>query len=269
MVRACGFQAATITDHDFVSREQVERARSAAGGLPFVPGIELSVSQQGQAVHLLGYYVDPEDRGLQAHIEAVQQHDRSCSVALLEAARPRGANFELEELAGVSLHTYYSMRLVKRLARDLFDDDRRRMLDLFLELLGETTLTYAELSPWSVREGIELIHGAGGLAVLAHPGGEAEPFMRRLAFLEHGERMIRHYTDWGLDGIEVSTPVHTGREKHYYRELAGAIGLLATAGSDCHGNDPLLGPASMGSYRDIPDDLFERMEERRRRTPRQ
>ena len=95
--------------------------------------------------------------------------------------------------------------------------------------------------------------------MLAHPGGEEEPVMRALNFLRHQENDVRQYVDWGLDGIEVASPAHTDREKQFYTLLAEQYGLLTTAGSDCHGDDPFLGEALMGVFTDIPDDLYDRM----------
>ncbi len=59
--------------------------------------------------------------------------------------------------------------------------------------------------------------------------------------------MIQTCASWGLDGIETHTPVHTQAEITYYEELARRFNLLATSGSDCHGDDPYLGPALMGT----------------------
>jgi predicted metal-dependent phosphoesterase TrpH len=254
-----GYDAATITDHDFISQEQVDRAQAAAGEMPFIPGIELSLTHKGEVVHLLGYYVDPNHPLLQAHIQKVQEVDRACTIKLLEALRPKGFTLNVEDLRSSSLHTYYSLRLIKRVARDLFNYDRTRTLNAFLDLMRELNLPYADFAPWPVREAIDLIHTAGGFAVLAHPGGEEEPVMRALNFLRHQGHDIRQYVDWGLDGIEVASPAHTDREKEVYTTLAREYGLLTTAGSDCHGDDPFLGEALMGVFTDIPDDLYDRM----------
>jgi hypothetical protein len=83
--------------------------------------------------------------------------------------------------------------------------------------------------------------------------------MRELGFLLADERDVRVMVEMGIDGIEVSTPVHTSREKEFYTKLASKFALLATAGSDCHGDDPYLGPRLMGTFSDIPDDLYEQM----------
>ncbi len=259
MIHRLGFDAATITDHDFISPEQVARAREAAGDMPFIPGIELSLAYEGQVVHILGYYVDPFHAGLQRHNDRVQEVDRNITKELLHAFREKGARFEMEDLIAPSLHTFYSLQFVKRVARDLYSYDQERTLKAFLDAMGEIGLKYSDFAPWPVEEAIELIHQAGGFAVLAHPGGSGDQYMRALGFLRHDETHIRRYVEWGLDGIEVSCPVHTQEEDAFYSGLARKYHLLATAGSDCHGDDPYLGPALMGTFDDIPDDLYDQM----------
>lgn len=259
MIRRLGFDAATITDHDFISPEQVARARTAAKNMPYIPGIELSLAHEDQVVHVLGYYVDPFHPGLQKHNEQVQEVDREVTKRLLEVFREKGARFELEDLISKSLHTFYSLQFVKRIARDLYPNDHAQTLSTFLDVLEQIGLSYAEFAPWSVENAIDLIHQADGFAVLAHPGGINDKVMRSLGFLYHEERHVRQYVEWGLDGIEVACPVHSTDETLFYSDLAKRHGLLTTAGSDCHGEDPYLGPALMGTFDDIPEDSYDRM----------
>lgn len=259
MIKAAGFQAATITDHDFISGEQVRRATQAAGAMPYIPGIEFSLMHKEQVVHLLGYFVEPYNPALQAHIQNVQQVDRDCTQTLLAAAQKYDLQFELDDLLSSSLHTFYSLQFVKRFARDKFDYNPVSMMAAFHELCAQTGLTYPGFAPWSVRDAIDLIHQAGGIAVAAHPGGSQNPTMQALQFLVHSKKDIQDYVDWGLDGIEVSHPCHTAEEKLFYSGLAQDYGLLSTAGSDCHGDDPFLGQAMMGVFTDIPENLYETM----------
>jgi predicted metal-dependent phosphoesterase TrpH len=257
LIKACGYEAATITDHDFISTAQVERAKNAAGDVPYIPGIELSLSHEDQVVHLLGYFVSPENESLQKHLLEVQRVDREQTIKLLEYFKPKGACFDIEDLISDSLHTFYSLMLVKRLAREMFDNDPRKCMPAFLEAMKVKNFSYPDFAPWDVRDAIDLIHKSGGIAVLAHPGGIEDAAMRTLDFLVHDEQHIKKYVGWGLDGIEVLTPVHSKREKVFYQNLVDEYHLLATSGSDCHGDDPYLGPALMGHFTEIPANAYE------------
>jgi 3',5'-nucleoside bisphosphate phosphatase len=259
LVRDLKFEAATITDHDFISTEQVSRAVAECGDIPYVPGIELSLSHKGKVVHLLGYFVDPANKKLQEHITRFQEVDRDITLRLLSAFQEKGASFELEDLEASSLHTFYSMQLVRKLARGLYSKAPETLLPDFLEELENLNLRYADLAPWPVGKAIDLVHQAGGIAVLAHPGGQEDTIMKKLGFGWHDEEMIRLYVDWGLDGIETRTPVHSESETNFYEELASRYNLLATSGSDCHGDDPYLGPGLMGKFLNLYDGLYKKM----------
>lgn len=259
MIRGLGFDAATITDHDFISEEQVEKAQAAAGHMPFIPGIELTLAHHGKVVHILGFYVDPGDFSIQQHITRVQNLDQAYTTMLLEIFRPQGITFGLEDLIAPSLHTCYSLHFIKRLSRDLFSNHKEHTLFAFFEALDRLEIRFSDFAPWPVYDAIRMIHNAGGYSVLAHPGGAEDTVMRKLGFLQHTESHIRQYFEWGLDGIEVFSPVHSTEETRYYSELAKKYNLLITAGSDCHGDDPLFGPSRMGTFSDIPENLYENM----------
>lgn len=262
MARSAGFDAVTITDHDFVSPEQVERARTRCGDLPYVPGIELSLSHDGTTVHLLGFWVDPAAPRLGAHVAAVEAREREVTEKALAVLRRGGIDYRLEDLESGALHTMYTMQLVRRVAAEHFNNRREGLLDAFLGWFDEMGLRYPDLYPWTVRDGIDLIHGSGGIAVLAHPGGEHSPLMQRLGFRRHSRDDVAGYADWGLDGVEARCPDHSPEERRFFEDVARDLGLLATAGSDCHGEDPYLGAAKMGDFTDMPDDMYEQLVDR-------
>jgi predicted metal-dependent phosphoesterase TrpH len=259
LIQKCGFHAATITDHDFISEAQVKRAQDACGSMPFIPGIELTVSHYGHVVHILGYFVDPCDSNLQRHIARVQNLDQAYTSMLIKVFLPQGIEFGLNDLISPSIHTHYSLRFIKRLSFELFSYNKKLTIQAFQRALTMLGMHYADFSPWPVREAIDLIHGAGGCAVVAHPGGAGDRGMHELGFLLHNEHHIQQYIDWGIDGIETGSPVHSVQEKQFYSELAKRFNLLQTAGSDCHGDDPFAGPLKMGIYTDLPENLYERM----------
>tara|TARA_B100001750_G_scaffold177564_1_gene145803 strand:- start:331 stop:720 length:390 start_codon:yes stop_codon:yes gene_type:complete len=100
-------------------------------------------------------------------------------------------------------------------------------------------------------EGIQLIHQAGGLAVMAHPG------------LNKIDNLIPRMVEAGLDGLECWHSKHPKSTAKRYREMAARLGLLVTGGSDCHGpsqgRHPLIGTVR------VPSDVLDEM---KRRLPR-
>ena len=97
------------------------------------------------------------------------------------------------------------------------------------------------------REGIELIHQAGGLAVMAHPG------------LNKIDHLIPDLVKAGLDGLECWHTRHPKSTAKRYREMAERYGLIITGGSDCHGAG--LGHPLIGTVR-VPYEILEKMKSR-------
>ena len=88
----------------------------------------------------------------------------------------------------------------------------------------------------SALEAIELIHQAGGLAVMAHPG------------LNRTDEIIPELVAAGLDGIECFHTKHSTAMSERYLEIADKYHLLVTGGSDCHGfskGKPLIGTVKL------------------------
>ena len=84
----------------------------------------------------------------------------------------------------------------------------------------------------TASQAIELIHEAGGLSVIAHPG------------LYHRDEVISSLAAVGMDGIECFYTRHSTPMTEHYLMLAEQHGLLVTGGSDCHGDNkgrPLIG----------------------------
>src|SRR5262249_18299642 len=104
--------------------------------------------------------------------------------------------------------------------------------EAFERFLKKNRPAWVPKAKMSALEGIELIHQAGGLAVMAHPG------------LNRTDEVIPDLVDAGLDGIECFHTKHSSATVEHYLEIADKFRLLVTGGSDCHGlskGKPLIG----------------------------
>ena len=120
------------------------------------------------------------------------------------------------------------------------------------ELIGSRGRAYMEKHALHPLEALRLIHGAGGVCVLAHPGTwrETSPVPPRL---------VDELAEAGLDGIEASHPEHTPEVEARYIAQAEELGLIWTGSSDCHGTR--YDPVRLG-MRTTPPDQFERLRAR-------
>jgi 3',5'-nucleoside bisphosphate phosphatase len=242
-----GLTGIALTDHD--NTGGVERARAAAGGsgLTVVLGCELSAEHEGNPVHVLGYAFDPEEPAFAAKRAWITEGRVDRARRMVERLGELGAPVELErviELAGGGAvgRPHVARAMVEA---GVVDD----MAAAFSpDWIGTGGRAYAAKDAVTPVEAVELIHGAGGVAVLAHPsvhaGAAAVP-----------EAVIRAMAAAGLDGLEVDHPDQRPPDRARWRALAGELGLEPTGASDCHG---ALYGFRLGAER-TPDAAVERL----------
>ena len=218
---ARGLAVLSITDHDSI--EALEPARAAAIGstLELIPGIEISTSQTGLDLHILGYYIDPGHHELTDRLVRFR-HERSERMRrMIERLKVLGITVEAEDVfaiagEGVVGRPHLAEVLVRGGHAENADDAFRR-------LLGSRGLAFVPRPAFPAAEAIALIHDAGGVPVLAHPGpGLVDSVVEDLA-------------SSGLTGIEVWHPQHGPLTVRRYHALAERLGLIETGGSDFHG----------------------------------
>lgn len=224
---SAGIKVMALTDHDTVNG--LERAQNAAErlGIDFIPGIEIS-SQGGRELHILGYGVDPHDKGLRDFYEGNRVHRLARRDRFIELLNKAGVPITLEEICSVNDgkstgRPHIARTLVKMGYADSVDDAFARYL--------QTPEFYSMDRPKpKSADSIEMIRKAGGTAVLAHPYTlklDDAPF----------RALLKSLISEGLSGIECYYSRHTSEQTAYYRGIAEEYGLLYTCGSDYHGPD--------------------------------
>ena len=212
--------ALAITDHDSV--EGLERARAAAGSaLELVPGIEVSSSLDGTELHLLGYYLDPEDGALLEALARFREERLGRALAMAERLRELGAPVDFDEVIelagpGVVGRPHVAEALLRAGHVETVDEAFRRYI-------GAHGAAFVQRPVFQPHRAIALIHAAGGVSVLAHPGATLP------------DLVIEQLAAAGLRGIEVWHPQHGAVAVRRFHALARRLGLLETGGSDFHG----------------------------------
>lgn len=216
-----GLAALSITDHD--SLESLEPARRAAGAvLELVPGIELSCVLAGLDLHILGYYLDPAHEGLCARLDVFRRERIERAMSMVHRLGDLGVELDPTEVVnlagpGVIGRPHIALAMVRGGHASNLDDAFRRYL-------GRHGQAFIPRPSFEADEAIDLIHAAGGISVLAHPG----PLMP--------DHVIEDLVSSGLRGIEVWHPQHGPAAVRRFRTLAGRLRLLETGGSDFHGS---------------------------------
>jgi predicted metal-dependent phosphoesterase TrpH len=250
---ARGLRAVAITDHDVVTGV-AEALALAPPGLEVVPGIEMTARWQGaRSVHVLGYFIDPADATLGAALQRGRELMRQHVDAVLRAVHAVGGHLERDDLdqyraryaGGASL--VFGM-LDRGVLRGAAPGTGMRLL----------RLAAAEPRPYSVAEAVALIHGAGGVASLAHPAR----LRRGHPLLSAGE--LEPLARAGFDALEAWQWIPQGWGSEHYRAVAHELGLLVSGGSDDHGKRTADGRMRLGSQ-PVPDGVLEALRGRSRR----
>ena len=212
-----------LTDHDTVAG--IPAALEAARGLSVtvIPGIELSTSHGEHEVHILGYFVSHEAESLRRHQEAAGERRADRMREMVRRVQELGLGVRFEDVVRVAGPDARSLGR-PHLARALHEAGQVRSVgeafDLYLKD-GGSAFVPSIFPP--VRDAIETIHQAGGVAVWAHP--ELELF----------DREIRTFAEWGLNGVECFRPNTPPVEQQLFETAARSLGLFRTGGSDWHG----------------------------------
>jgi predicted metal-dependent phosphoesterase TrpH len=244
--KANGVDLWSLTDHDEIGGLAEARAEAAALGLPFVNGVEISVSWgDDQTVHIVGLGFDA------AHAPLVE------GLAAVRGGRDARAMRIAAELDKVGIHGAYAgvlkyagnPALISRahFARYIVElGHARDVKSVFDHWLAKGKPGYVA-HPWAtLDQALEWIHGAGGIAVVAHPG------RYRLSKAELRE-MLRTFKALGGRGIEVLSGSHGEDEMREYANVAREFGFLASRASDFHG--PGESWIDLGRLKQLPADL--------------
>jgi predicted metal-dependent phosphoesterase TrpH len=246
---ARGLRAISITDHDVLSGVEEAAAAGERLGVEVVPGIEMTARWDGhRAVHVLGYFVDPADSALNAALSRARGLMERHVSAVLREIRAAGGSLEARDLDRYRQRYAGGAALVLGMLE-------RGVLKSSPPGTGMRLLRLAAAEPcaYSVREAIALIHGAGGVASLAHPSRLRRG--RPLLSAADLEPLARE----GLDAIEAWQWIPNGWGSEHYRGVAAQLGLLVSGGSDDHGK---RGPRRQV----VPDEVLEQLRRRAARS---
>lgn len=223
---ANGVHALALTDHDDVAGLAAAQAAAESTELALIPGVEISVTWNGQTVHIVGLRIDPVHPELAAglhnirmgRIERAQRMGddlaRSGIVGAYEGAYDFAAN---KQMVG---RTHFARWLV---AQGHVPD----MRSAFRRFLTRGNPGYVEHQWTTLENAVGWIRASGGMAVIAHPGRYA--FNARELHL-----LLDAFRALGGEGIEVITGSHHPSEYGKFADLARAFGLKASRGADFH-----------------------------------
>src|SRR5580704_4979864 len=205
--RAAGLDVIALTDHDTLAGQD-EARQALPDGLTLVTGMELSARLDSHSVHLLSYLPSGASPELAAECQAIRDDRVRRGQAMVERLRDLGVDVTWEQVAALAAggsvgRPHIARALVEAGAiaapREAFSPD----------WIGPGGRAYVSRYALDPARAVALVRASGGAAVLAHPGA-----------ISRGWRI----------------PDQDPAERARLRVLAASLGLLATGGSDDHGD---------------------------------
>ena len=222
-----GVEVIALTDHDEVAGLAEARSAARDAGIQFVDGSEVSVTWRGDTVHIVALGIDPANAELAGGLADVRSGRDARARRIGEALGRAGISDAFEGARGYVT----SERLISRthFARFLIEAGHVRDLkEAFKRYLTTGKPGYVPHAWATLAEVVRWIHGAGGQAVIAHPG--------RYKLTASGLRaLLAEFRDLGGDALEVVSPSHTPAQYTEFATLARTYGLKASCGTDFHG----------------------------------
>lgn len=254
-----GIEVLAITDHDTTEGVPAALSEAQRRGVVVVPGVEISAVSGREEIHLLGYFMDPDNAELQTLLARARAARRERARKMLDRLAELGLPVEWDRLVEVSGGGGSIGR--PHVATTLLEAGHVSSYDEAFDLwIGRGGPAYVERYKVLPEVAIGLLKGSGGLAVLAHPYIYSRGGARRLGLdLKHWLPRLR---EAGLEGIEVYYPNYPRDARRHLLALAVQHGLLITGGSDFHGG--MLGNR-LGSVA-VPWAVWEGLERRHRLT---
>jgi len=243
--RAGGVDVWALTDHDELSGLAEAREAAQGLGMHFITGVEISVTWAGRTVHIVGLAFDENNEILQAGLRATRSGRERRAQEMAEQLRSAGIEgaFEgaLKYVGNPDLisRTHFARYLVERgVCPDISS--------VFKNYLTDGKPGFVPHRWAALNDAVQWIRGAGGVAVVAHPGRYDFSELELDVFLNEFKRV-------GGTGIEVVTGSHTPEEFERFARLAPRYGLLASRGSDFHA--PGESATELGALPPLPSGL--------------
>jgi hypothetical protein len=236
-----------LTDHDTTDGVLEAQAAGRESGVEVIAGIEINSEGEHGDAHILGFFVDPAEPILQEQLRAIRDARVGRAKGMLKKLAALGMPLEWARVLAMAGDAISIARphVARAMVEAGYVATTQEAFDKYIRNDGPA---YVNRLRMTMIETIGYIHGAGGLAVMAHPADSK---------LTH---LIPRLVEAGLDGVEVYYPRHTPEQQAALLDMAAKYNLLVTGGSDFHTLDDQK-HGQLGSV-SVPPDVVEKLKSR-------
>lgn len=249
----------SITDHDSIECQEKAMSLARQYKMDYLPGVELNISfshpryRNGKPVSLdvLGYQYDIRDQALLEKLKELREYRRLRAEKILENVNQELIKEGLEEFSHEDLRaieegvdgSFGRPHVADYMVKKGTVSSRQEAFDKYLVKCNVPKM------PLSLEEASELIRGAGGKLILAHPNDPNGTSLVSLTpSVSEQQQIIKEVMLPYLDGIECWHSRHDRRTSESYLEFATEMELIVTGGSDCHQQPVILGTVDVPPF---------------------
>ncbi len=222
--------ALAVTDHDTVDGCERAALRSREKGIDFVPGVELSIEYDlpgSGHLHLLGLFIDYKKTELVQALAKLKEARKLRALKILSRLNSLGMRITTDELSvAVKDGSPGRPHIVELMLQKGYIPNA---MEGYTRYLAKGKPAYVPKEKLKLQAAIQLIHQAGGLAILAHPVS-----LRYASYARMGEEILK-FKAMGLDGVEVFYPSHDYYFTKWLLDFVRKYFLAVSGGSDFHG----------------------------------
>lgn len=246
-----GLQAISLTDHDNVLSYQVAqdyiKEKNLADKLEVIRGVEINTLYKNYEVHILGYFMDCDNSDFQTLLKTQQQarvaqtKEIITLLAKKEGIRIKYDDIQKQVAPGGSIGRPHIAKAIANVG------GTSNVIEAYAKYINDSSPVYVPRKTVSPYDAVEVIYGAGGVPVIAHPYD-----------IDIAEKLIKNLMTCGLRGIEAYHRKHSPACVEYFSSMAEELGLIVTGGSDFHAPNSLNGQVVLGKNF-VPEWIYDKL----------
>ena len=221
-----GLSAIAITDHDTIAGIKKAKVSASNNDIELIPGIELSTDYNGKEVHIVGLYIDIENKYFLSKLAEFKTCRDNRNKLIVKNLQKEGFDITMDALKADNPDCVITRA---NIARFLYEHGMIPSIQTaFEKYIGDNCKCFVNRFKITPMDAVKLIKEVGGTAILAHP---------LLYHLSDStlQTLVDELKDAGLDGIEAIYCTYTPSEERQMKQFAKSNELLISGGSDFHG----------------------------------
>jgi len=249
-----GITALALTDHDTITGNEEASAAALENGIRFAPGVEISCRFTDIEIHLLGYWINSRNEYLQNALSEIVEWRDQRNLEIVERLNQSGIPINMDMVLRIAGEGVLGRPHIGEALRQM--GYAASISEAFAKYLKPGCPAYVPRKKLTVQQGIDLIHQAGGINSLAHPGEYVFTHDSRF------KSAINKLVDLGLEGMEVYYPRHSVKDTALFLKTAEKYDLAITGGTDFHGyyrSDNIEIGSGINANMNLDEEIFDQL----------